>query len=121
MKKTIKVLIFAALLITIGASFFIGRHTKQQEYLDNRLQNCHTLISFAIDKVENQDISDPDIMEALISNVYAAYQFCDQPHLSEQLYDLWNTLIFDGNSYIGQEDMLVAQLRNIAETISSEN
>ena len=56
-------------------------------------------------------------MEALISNVYAAYQFCDQPHLSEQLYDLWNTLIFDRNRYIGQEDMLVAQLRNIDETI----
>lgn len=117
MKKAIKVVIFAVFLIAIGVSFFVGRQTKQQEYIDNRLQNCHTLISFAIDKAENQDISDPDIMEALISNVYAAYQFCDQPYLSEQLYDLWNTLIFDGNRYIGQEDMLVAQLRNIDETI----
>ena len=117
MKKTMKVVILAAFLIAIGVSFFIGRQTERQEYLDNRLQNCHTLISFAIDKAENQDISDPDIMEALISNVYAAYQFCDQPHLSEQLYDLWNTLIFDRNRYIGQEDMLVAQLRNIDETI----
>ena len=117
MKKTMKVVILAAFLIVIGVSFFIGRQAERQEYLDNRLQNCHTLISFAIDKAENQDISDPDIMEALISNVYAAYQFCDQPHLSEQLYDLWNTLIFDGNRYIGQEDMLVAQLRNIDETI----
>lgn len=117
MKKIIKAVIFLSFLVAIGVSFFVGRHTKQQEYLDNRLQNCHTLISFAIDKAENQDISDSNIMEALISNVYAAYQFCDQPHLSEQLYDLWNTLIFDGNSYIGQEDMLVAQLRNIAETI----
>ena len=117
MKKTIKIVTFVAFLIAIGVSFFIGRQTERKEYLDNRLQNCHTLISFAIDKVENQDISDPDTMEALISNVYAAYQFCDQPHLSEQLYDLWNTLIFDGNRYIGQEDMLVAQLRSIAETI----
>lgn len=121
MKKAIKAMIFVAFLIAIGVSFFIGSHTKQQEYLDNRLQNCHTLISFAIDKAENQDISDPNIMKALISNVYAAYQFCDQPYLSEQLYDLWNSLIFDGNRYIGQEDALVAQLRNIAETIRLES
>lgn len=117
MKKAIKVVIVAVFLIAIGVSFFVGRHTKQQEHLDNRLQNCHTFISFAIDKAETQDISDPNIIDALISNVYAAYQFCDQPHLSEQLYDLWNTLIFDGNRYIGQEDMLVAQLRNIDETL----
>ena len=38
MKKTMKVVILAAFLIAIGVSFFIGRQTERQEYLDNRLQ-----------------------------------------------------------------------------------
>lgn len=121
MKKTTKVVVAVAFLVAIGVSFFAGSHMKQQEYFNDRLQHCHSLISLAVDKVENEDISDQDVLEALISNVYAAYEFCDKSDLSEQLHDLWNTLIFDSDSYIGKEDMLVTQLKDIAEMLKLGN
>lgn len=115
MKKITKTAIVVVFIIAIGVSFFAGSYIKEQEQIDSRLQRCHTLITFAIDKVENQDISDQDVMEALISNVYAAYEFCDKPDLSEQLHNLWNTLVFEDDRYIGKEDVLITQLREIAE------
>ena len=64
-----------------------------------RSGRCSTLIGFAIDKAENGDLADQGTMKALISNVYAAYQFCDNSVVANQLHDLWNFLIFesDGN------------------------
>ena len=121
MKGITKVFTSIVFIILIVVSFSVGNHMKEQECSNGRAQRCNTLISFAIDKAENEDISDPDTMEALISNVYAAYQFCDDSSLAEQLHDLWNTLIFEGDSYIGREEVLVNQLRNIAEIIALEN
>ncbi|MGN0626746.1 MAG: hypothetical protein ACI4IT_02115 [Oscillospiraceae bacterium] len=121
MKKITKVVISIAFIIAIAASFFAGSYIKEQEHIGSRVQRCNTLISFAIDKAENEDLSDQDIMETLISNVYAAYEFCDNPNLSAQLHDLWNTLIFEGDSYIGSEEVLVTQLRNILEMMQTED
>lgn len=121
MKKTTKLVITIAFMISVAASFFAGSHLKEQAHMDSRMQRCHTLITFAIDKAENEDLSNQDLMEALISNVYAAYQFCDDPHLAAQLHDLWNTLIFEGDRYIGKEDALTAQLRTILDTMQTAN
>jgi len=87
--------------------------------MDSRMRRCQTLITFAIDKAESEDLSYQDNMEALISNIYAAYQFCDDPSLSAQLHDLWNTLIFEGERYIGNEDTLTAQLRTILDIMQT--
>lgn len=116
-KQNTKSFFCIAFIVLIVASFLAGSHMKEQEYSTGRMQRCNTLISFAIDKAGNEGISDPDTMEALISNIYAAYQFCDSPNLAEQLHDLWNKLIFEGNSYIGKEDVLLNQLRNISEAM----
>ena len=120
MKKGTKILILIAFIIVAGTSFMAGSYIKEQEYLDGREERCKTLISFAIDKAEKHDLSDPNIMEALISNVYAAYQFCDDSTAAAQLHELWNGLIFEGESYVDNEDSLIEQLNNIAEMIRVE-
>ena len=57
-------------------------------------------------------------MEALISNVYAAYCCCDEP-AAEQLYDLWNTLIFEPEAYTGGEEVLVEVLQGVAHSVGT--
>lgn len=117
MKRIAKPMISVVFIISILISYLVGSYMKEQEMQENRIQQCNTLISFAIDKAENQELSDQDIMEALISNVYAAYQFCDDSTAAAQLHELWNELIFEGESYIGREDVLVDRLRTIAERV----
>ena len=99
MKTSKKVFISVILIIVMAASFFAGRNITQVENFNTRSERCCTLIGFAIDKTENEDLTDQGVMRALISNVYAAYQFCDNTTVAIQLHDLWNFLIFesDGN------------------------
>lgn len=98
-------------------SFFAGKHIENQKWLAGREGRCLSFISFAVDKAENQDLSSSDTMEALISNVYAAYQFCDDATASEELHNLWNDLIGNGEMYVGKEDILIEQLNMICEII----
>ena len=119
MKEITKVSIGIAFVVAIVVSFIAGSYIKEQEYIDSRMQYCNTFISFAIDKAESKDLSNKEIREALISNVYAAYEFCDKPNLSEQLHNLWNTLIVD--AYIGREDTLVTQLRDISNMMQIQD
>lgn len=121
MKNFPKLVISIAFIISIAVSFFAGSHLKAQAQIEGRMQRCHTLLTFAIDKAENEDLSNQDLMEALISNVYAAYQFCDDPHLAAQLHNLWNTLIFEDSYPAGEADALAAQLRIILETMQAPN
>ena len=99
MKTSKKVFISMMLIVIIVASFFTGKYVTQVENTHTRNGRCSTLIGFAIDKAENGDLADQGTMETLISNVYAAYQFCDHTTVANQLHDLWNFLIFesDGN------------------------
>lgn len=55
---------------------------------------------------------DEDTMEALISNVYAAYEYCDDPYMASALHDLWNALIFDGENISGKETELKSALQS---------
>lgn len=99
MKTGKKVILGVFLIIIIAASFFAGKYAAQRKNSGARSERCSTLIAFAIDKAENEDLSDQGTMRALVSNVYAAYQFCDNSVVANQLHDLWNFLIFesDGN------------------------
>ena len=56
MKK--KILICLIVIALLTASFFAGGYVKEQKHIENRLQRCCTLISFAIDKAENESLSD---------------------------------------------------------------
>ena len=104
-----KVFIGITLTVVFIASFFAGRYVTQLDNSNIRNRHCCTLIGFAIDKAENGDFSDQGIMRALISNVYAAYQFCDNTTVANQLHDLWNFLIFesDGNLENAKEIALI--------------
>ena len=115
MKKSIPIIVISVILII--SSFFIGSHVNENKNIKKRMNTCVTLISFAIDKVEHEDISSQDTMEALISNIYAAYMYCDNLGLSTQLHDIWNTLIFRSDEYIARKDVLVERLENISEAL----
>ncbi|MBQ9913013.1 MAG: hypothetical protein IJO73_02170 [Clostridia bacterium] len=86
------------LIITIVASFFVGKYVTRVENTNVRSGRCSTLIGFAIDKAENGDLTDQGTIKALVSNVYAAYQFCDNSVVANQLHDLWNFLVFESNN-----------------------
>lgn len=109
MKMSKKGFLSVILIVLIVASFFAGKYVTQVEITNARSGRCSTLIGFAIDKAENGDLADQGTMEALISNVYAAYQFCDDSVVANQLHDLWNFLIFesDGNLENAKEITLI--------------
>ena len=121
MKRIAKLLISLAFLLSVIGSFFAGSYWNEQKQADLRTHRCIRLISFAIDKVENHDLTDDDVQKALIGNLYAAQEFCDDVALHAQLNDLWNTLIYRSESYIGYEEELAAHLHQIAESLSETN
>lgn len=110
-----------ALLVVLAmlrASFWAGGHIEHQKNQTAREQICLNFISFARDKAEKGDLSDDFTMEALISEVYAAWCYCSKGTVVDgQLHDLWNDLMRDGEKYIGEEDILIAQLDAISESI----
>ena len=106
-KKLLLGLLAAALLI---ASFFCGQYAERRENERARRNRCDSLITLALQKAEEEDLTDPAVAEALISNVYAAYVLCDDPVVSARLHDLWNVLLFDRDAFIGQKDALVREL-----------
>ena len=120
MKKKGKVLIAAMILVCMAASFWMGSYVQKRENRESRVQRCAALISFALAKTENEDISDPGVMKALISNVYAAYWFCDEPKAASQLHDLWNMLIFEGDDTAAVKEILRIELNGAAERIRRE-
>ena len=108
------------LMAVVGSAFFAGTYVKEKEYTENREQRCQRLMLFAIDKAESYDLSESGVREALISDIYAAHEFCDDPELSAQLNSLWNDLIYRSDAYIGREDVLLKELRTILEKIQAE-
>lgn len=101
--------VFIIIIIIMVISFIAGRYVTQVGNANVRSERCCTLIGFAIDKAENGDLADQGTMRAVISNVYAAYQFCDDSKVASQLHDLWNFLIFesDGNLENAKEIALI--------------
>lgn len=110
----------AIVLVLVIVAFFAGSYAKEKEYYNSRIERCGTLVSFALDKVENGDISNQDTMEALISNVYAAYEYCDDSVLSNQLHDLWNYLIFEYDNSTSAEDIILVELRSVLNAIRTK-
>ena len=122
MKTSKKVIISIMLIGAIVISFFAGRYVTQEENTNTRKEQCSTLIGYAIDKTENGDLADQGTMRALISNVYAAYQFCDHAVVANQLHDLWNFLIFesDGNVENAKEIALI-ELNDALRAVKSSD
>lgn len=109
MKKLVMIGIF---VVSICLSFFAGNYFCDKENIKLREQRCHTMIGFAIDKLDDIKTKyDADVMETLISDVYAAYESSNNGELSSALHDLWNALIFDGENIVGKENDLIAALK----------
>lgn len=118
MKKASKIAVAIGLIVIIVASYFVGCHITEQKNSRTRTERCRTLITFAIDKAENEDLTDQGVMKALISNVYAAYQFCDESKSVNQLHDLWNYLIFESNSNIDNaKEITLRELNAVLHSI----
>ena len=119
MKFGTKILALLAAVILAVGGFSAGRYAENQENMQTRQQRCRMLIGFAVDKAESEDLSNPDTMEALISNVYAAYCCCDEPAAAQRLHELWNTLIFEPEAYTGEGEVLVEELQGAARSVET--
>lgn len=120
MKTNRKLLFSIALIVIMIASFFAGSYITEKENSENRIEHCGTLIEFAIDKAENEDLADQGVMRALISNVYAAYQFCDDSKSANQLHDLWNYLIFESDGNVDTvKDITLRELNAVLRSVKT--
>lgn len=100
-----------------AVTFMAGRHIEKAENKAARAQKCSTLIVFAIDKAENQDLADEGVMKALISNVYAAYRYCDDSICANQLHDLWNYLIFESEDTAAAKEIVLQELNAVLRSV----
>lgn len=108
-----KVFTSVVAVVACCLSFAVGNTVFRQNMLESKNRKCNTLISFAVDKLDTlKNEYDSDIMEAVISNVYAAYEYCDEEEMKYALHDLWNTLIFDCENINGNESELISALQN---------
>ena len=117
MKRGRKIFLFLLLCIIAGSSFMVGSYLKEREQLQIRANHCKSLISFAIDKTEKQGILDADTISAIASNLYAAYHYCDDSILAAEIHELWNTLLFREDDYVGKEDELILKLKSLLERL----
>lgn len=108
MKKAAVAVIF---ILAVGISFFAGQYLSGKNQAEARAQKCRTMMTFAADKLDDMsEAYDEDTMEAMISNIYAAYEYCDEPDMASALHELWNALIFDGENISGKETELKSAL-----------
>ena len=122
MKMRKKVLFSVILIVIIVGSFFVGRYVTQAENTNTRIARCSTLIGLAIDKAENESLADNGTMRALISNVYAAYQFCDDSVVANQLHDLWNFLIFESDGNLeNAKDIALTELNDALRAVKASD
>ena len=113
MKKRTVIVLVLSFLLSVTAAFSVGYHVREQKQPEYDAQACQTLLSLAAQKIKFDDISNPDTMESLISNIYAAWSHCPDPDAASQLYDLWNALIFSYEDYAAQPELLMERLRAI--------
>jgi hypothetical protein len=113
MKNRTVIVLVLSFLLSVTAAFSVGYHVREQKQPEYDVQACQTLLSLAAQKVKFDDISNPDTMESLISNIYAAWSHCPDSDAQSKLYDLWNALIFSYEDYAAQPELLMERLRAI--------
>ena len=113
MKKKTIVFMIILLLVTAGCSYYVATYMSDKEYNESRAQRCSRSILFAIEKIEDKVLSVDGVLEAVVSDIWVAHELCDDPEISAELSDLWNTLVYEEDTYIGQEEVLEKQLKDI--------
>ena len=113
MKKFGAVLIAVFFVAGVVASFFAGDYMRDKAHKENQAELFETYISRAIDTVEQKGVTLEGAAEYIASNLWVAHELCDDPEISAELSDLWNTLVYEEDTFAGQEDVLTAKLEEI--------
>lgn len=115
MKKLGKVLIIVFFVAGIVLSFLAGDYMSDKAHQKEQAEQFGKYISLAIDTVEDKGLSVAGASEAIASNIWVAHELCDNPEISAELSNLWNTLVYEEDTLVGQEDVLASQLKDILE------
>ena len=115
MKKNGIALTIVLFIATIILSFFVGNYMSNRVFNEIHTEQFDKYISLAIDTIDSKGLSLEGASEYVVSNIWVAHELCDDPEISAELSNLWNTLVYEEDILIGQEDVLVAQLKDILE------
>ena len=99
MKKAGTVLVVVLFIAGGVLSFFAGNYMSKRENGEKRVQDCRKYILLAVDTVQEKGLALEGASETVVSNLWAAHAFCDDPELSAELSSLWNTLVYEGDTY----------------------
>ena len=116
MKKLSTVLIVVLFIAAITISFFVGDCMSDKAYKEEQAELFGKYISLAIDAVEGKGLAVDGASEYIASNIWVAHELCDNPEISAELSNLWNTLVYEKDTLTGQEDVLVSQLKDILQS-----
>lgn len=115
MKKLGTVMIIVLFIAAVALSFFVGDYMSDKEHMEDCAEYFGKYISIAIDTVEDKGLSVDGASEAIASNIWVAHELCDNPEISAELSYLWNTLVYEEDAFVSQEDALSTQLKDILE------
>ena len=115
MKKSGTVLTIMLFIVAVTIAYFAGDYMSDKAHKEAHAEQFGKYMSRAIDTVEDKGLSLEGASEAIASNVWVAHELCDNPEISAELSDLWNTLVYEEDTLAGQEDALASQLKDILE------
>ena len=119
MKRIGTALTIVFIIAGFAISFFIGHYVSDKSHTESRAAQFDKYISRAIDTIKDKGLSIDGAPEAIASNIWVAHEFCDSPEISAELSNLWNTIVYEKDVLLGQEDVLTAQLKDILENVNS--
>lgn len=106
-----KMLAVVALIVCLCLSFWAGSSMQARQAQSQQEYRCRAQMDLAADKLETlKGRYGQEDMEAIISNIYAAYWSNPGGSLNGALHTLWNALLFDGEYVVGYEDALIEAL-----------
>ena len=115
MKQLGAALTIVLFITAIAISFFVGDYMSDKAHKKEQAEHFRKYISLAIDTVEGKGLSLEGATETIASNIWVAHELCDRPKISAELSNLWNTLVYEKDTLVGQEDILASQLINILQ------
>lgn len=115
MKKLGALLTIVLFVAAVTLSFFAGDLMRDKAHKEEQAEQFDKYVSIAIDIFENKDLSVDGALEAIASNIWVAHELCDNPEISAELSNLWNSLVYEKDILVGQEAVLAVQLKDILE------
>ena len=115
MKKLGALLTIVLFVAAVTLSFFAGDLMRDKAHKEEQAEQFDKYVSIAIDTFENKDLSVDGALETIASNIWVAHELCDNPEISAELSNLWNSLVYEKDILVGQEAVLAVQLKDILE------